>query len=456
MFYENKAGQAGVVLLLLAVLIAVSIITYGGDFEIKSDDSENTVNVPVKDHLNFWYSDESMGDYYLALCDRYFTQTGIRVTPICVSGVDYLMDISENSEAGMGPDVYELPNSSLWEADMLSAASEIPAEYFDKELYHKVTEQAVTCNDKRLGMPIYYETAFLICNNTYLQNYARDQIESQAGENLAEAAEGEPAEYTATAEEIRERVETYIPADFDQLKEFADNFDAPEGVRAVLGWDTNDVFFDFFVLGASINIAGKNGDDEDALEIVNGDSIDSMEAFQELTAFFSIDDEETVTYSAIRDAFCNGEFVFAIVGPDVLKYLDSAKAAGKFDYDYRVCALPNIKGNIPPAALSMTQCICVNSASEDVTGGLEFASFAAKEENAQLMYDLAGKLSPLKTAKNVHEGADRIQEEYARSVSAPKILSRSDYWMRLEIAFMQVQNGTNTKNAMKNLEKTLK
>lgn len=456
MFYENKAGQAGVVLLLLAVLIAMGIMASNADFYTAKDNDNTENNIAVKDRLSLWYTDETMGDYYLAVCDQYYNDTGIRVIPTCVSGIDFITDIADKAEIGEGPDIYETSNSSLWEADLLTVAAELSEDTLSNTDYPGTAIRAMTCNGRLLGVPLYYETAFLVCNRTYLKNYAKDQIESEAGENLAQAAEDgeQPGEHTATDEEIEERVKEYIPSSFEDLKEFADSFDAPEGVKAVLGWDTNDVFFDYFILGVSIDIAGENGDDETALEIVNSDSIDSMKAFQELTAFFSIDDEETVTYASIRDSFCKGEFVFAIVSPDVLRCLDDAMAAGNFDYEYQVCGIPNIRENIAPASLSMTQCLCINPYSEDVFGATNFAEYAVG--NPELLYDMSGKLSPMKSGVSVHPGADKILEEYERSVSAPKILSRSDYWMRLEIAFMQVQNGANPKNAMKNLEKTLK
>ena len=55
-----------------------------------------------------------------------------------------------------------------------------------------------------------------------------------------------------------EQLEAGIPANMDEMLAFADNYDAPENVEAVLRWDVSDIFYNyFFSIYVHISLVGE-------------------------------------------------------------------------------------------------------------------------------------------------------------------------------------------------------
>ena len=53
---------------------------------------------------------------------------------------------------------------------------------------------AATYHDKQIGYPFYFETSSFLYNKTYLEDWARAQIEAELDVAAAEAAEAELAQ----------------------------------------------------------------------------------------------------------------------------------------------------------------------------------------------------------------------------------------------------------------------
>ncbi len=125
---------------------------------------------------------------------------------------------------------------------------------------------------------------------------------------MSVAASGE-GESRFTAGQIEERMIKILPATIDDIREFADNYDAPEQVEGVFKWDVTDIFYNYFFVGGAINMGGEAGWDTDKIDIYNLDAIHNMRTYQELSQFFSIDTNE-ITYDTVLDEFMAGKMVF--------------------------------------------------------------------------------------------------------------------------------------------------
>ena len=127
---------------------------------------------------------------------------------------------------------------------------------------------------------------------------------------------------------LRKEHRSWVPQTIEDILAFADGYNAPEQVEAVFSWDVSDVFYNYFFLGNYVNVGGRGGDDETQIDIYNLDAIRCLEAYQELTQYFSIDPEE-VSYESVAQDFLDGKLVFTIATTDMVSRLEQASADGQ-------------------------------------------------------------------------------------------------------------------------------
>ena len=83
-----------------------------------------------------------------------------------------------------------------------------------------------------------------------------------------------------TEEQIEEKKAALVPATMDGILTFAESYEAPETVEAVFKWDVSDIFYNYFIVGASIDVGGINGDDSGIIDIYNQKVIVFSQGFQ--------------------------------------------------------------------------------------------------------------------------------------------------------------------------------
>ena len=212
----------------------------------------------------------------------------------------------------------------------------------------------MTYKDKLVAYPYYYKTSALLYNKTYLEAWTAEQLQKVAegdgeeatddtGEDAADNAdatgeEGDTGEIEATEDTLTvtpEQLEAGIPANMDEMLAFADNYDAPENVEAVLRWDVSDIFYNYFFVGNYMVVGGECGDDETAVDINNEAVKQCLEVYQNLNQFFYIE-SDSVSYDSVVQDFIDGKIVFTIATTDVLAKLKQAKEEGTFPYEYGI------------------------------------------------------------------------------------------------------------------------
>ena len=470
---NHRASLHSRILAVAALLAAAALLLY---FGIGSDRLAQLSPIPDnalvdKPTLNLWYTDESLTDFLAAAALDFSEESEVRVIPRLVSGLEYLESINEASlNTNMVPDVYIVGNDSLEKAWLSGLASEVrDTDYVTAENFPETALSAVTYQDHLIGYPFYYETSALVYNLTYLEEAAADQLQAEAdalagqeamaaldengepvqtdgsgeeaeadGETAADA-QTEETETEASDAQISERTQRLIPETIDDILSFADSYNAPEQVEAVFRWDVSDIFYNYFFIGNYVNVGGPQGDEEEQIDIYNLDAIRCLTAYQELTQYFSIDPEE-VNYESVAQEFLDGKLVFTIATTDMIARLEEAAADGSFPYEYSVARVPDINDELITRSLSVTNAVVVNGYSEKKDVANEFARYLT-ETAAQELYESSGKLPANTQISLPNEQAGIFAEEYAASVPIPKMMTTSNYWVQMEIAFTRVWNG---------------
>lgn len=434
-----------------------------------------------RETLYLWYTDEALTDYLNSVAVAYSEyQEDVRVVPVYTSGREYLETVNQASlHTEEVPDLYIVSNDSLEKAYLSGLASEVrlPEGVLPMEQWFPETAvRAVTYDDRQIAYPFYFETSCFLYNLTYLEDWARAQIEAEQDTAEAEEAQQqiddgqEPEEDTAdnggtdtengeetpgiSEDEVADRVRQALPDTIDDILAFADVYDAPEQVEAVFKWDVSDIFYNYFFVGDAIDVGGANGDQADSIDIYNENAIKSMRVYQDLNQFFSIDTKE-ISYDGVLQDFLDGKIVYTVATSDAISKIEAAKAEGNFAYEYGISILPGVSEEIDSASLSVTQCVVVNGYSEKKDMANDFAVYLS-EYASDMLYARTGKL-PVSDTGDTYEDANRnaFFEEYKSSVPMPKMIETSNFWVELEITFARIWEGEDANNGLKALSEKI-
>ncbi len=443
-----------------------------------------------KETLYLWYTDEALTSYLSSAAVAYNENHDVRVIPVLETGLEYLEKINKASLETNAPDMFIVGHDSLEKAYLAGLASEVePSQriIMDEE-YIGTGLKAATYKDKLIGYPFYFETSALLYNRTYLEDMAKGQLEAQIVLDAEEAGTLEPdatatptadtqaADASATGgqaqatgentvaedeletqfteEQIEAKIQELLPTTVEEIRTFADNYDAPEQVEGVFKWDVTDIFYNYFFVGNAINMGGEAGWDTAQIDIYNLNAIKSMRVYQELNQFFSIETSES-SYESILDEFMAGKMVFTMATTDAVFRLEHAQSDGLFDYEYGITLTPDINEEMKTRSLSVTNCVVINGYSENKEAANDFAYYLTTEYN-NILYARTGKVS---AAKNVDYGYDELNAfaaEYEKSISMPKMLETSNFWVQLEGAFSEIWNGADANEELRALSETMK
>ena len=490
---------------------AVAVVGLSG--KTISQEQEESIFTRGKETIYFWYTDEALTDYLGSAAVAYGEAHDVRVIPVLASGLEYLEEINKASiQSENMPDLYIISNDSLEKAFLAGLASPISEESWGeiKEEYPDAARLAVTYKNKTIGYPFYFETSSLLYNRTYLEEFARSQLEAerdaaegeaamadfeengpeeesqgnedaQAGESsqeggntqgdgtsqadadaqneggLQEGGEGFGEDGTEPDGEMEalvdERVKELLPSTIDDILNFANEYNAPEQVEAIFKWDVTDIFYNYFFAGNYMIVGGAAGDNTENMNIYNKDAIDCLKVYQALNQFFSIDTKE-ISYEKVLNDFMEGKIVYTVATTDAVAKLEEAKGNGDFAYEYSIAPVPDINEELLTRSLSVTNCVAVNGYSDKQELARDFARFLTCEYTDTL-YSRTGKVA---ARYGVDYGNINLQEfvnEYEVSVPMPKMVETSNFWVELEIAFAQIWDGADANDRLRQLSEQI-
>ena len=445
--------------------------------------------------LTLWYSDDALTEYLTSVALSFQQDQGIKVNIILKDGVQFLETINAVSVKPATerdeplPDLYITSHDNLLRAYLAGLASPItdPAGVVTDAMYPQTALDAVSCYDHYVGYPLYYETNFLLYNKTYMASIAQNKIEADADlaegmEATNELLENGPPEEEAETEtdavddvqtevseeemsdpmgeedavadpEVLEKLATMIPASIEDIKTFANNYDAPEAVESVFKWDVSDIFYNYFFVGNYMDVGGPHGDNAAIFNIYNSQAVESLREYQEMNQFFSID-TKVDSYDKILQDFIDGKMVFTVATTDAIKRIHEAQKAGDFEFEYGVSTLPDISSLLKARGLSVTDAVAVNGYSDKKPDANRFATYLVNYK-AQDLYAKSGKVSCSKAVEYEDAEISKTMDEYERSVPLPKMVEAANYWVQLEIAFTKVWNGADPDETLKELSDTI-
>lgn len=471
-------------LIVLFLICFLAVEFYVADQSLKAQENEFHGIIPAKDTLYLWYTDEDLTDYLNSAALDYYEQTDVRIVPKLTSALEYLENINEASlHQEEIPDLYIIGNDSLEKAYLAGLATEVtdPMETLNLTNYPSTALNAVTYQNKMVAYPYYFQTSIFVYNKTYLQDSARSMVQAElagTAENNDEFTElteeeiavlesegaminpqqGEMAQ-TLTEEEIQllveKKLEGMIPKTIDDILVMANEYDAPENVEAVFKWDNSDIFYNYFMVGNYITVGGETGDDATNISIYNLNAINCMKVYQNLNSFFSLSTEEEVVYQDIVQDFIDGKIVMTVATTDIIKKLEDAKAAGTFPYEYQVTTLPDISETYQSRGLSVTNALVVNGYCDNKEAANAFAQYLTFERGENL-YQRSAKISTKSSIQYENPQINACIQEYARSISIPKMLETSNYWVALEITFDKIWSGENVNQKMKEFSEQIR
>lgn len=490
---------------------AVAVVGLSG--KTISQEQEESIFTRGKETIYFWYTDEALTDYLGSAAVAYGEAHDVRVIPVLASGLEYLEEINKASiQSENMPDLYIISNDSLEKAFLAGLASPISEESWEeiKEEYPDAARLAVTYKNKTIGYPFYFETSSLLYNRTYLEEFARSQIEAERDAAEGEAAmadfeengpeeEGQGNEGAQTSEGSQEggdtqgdgtsqadadaqnedslqeggegsgedgtepdgemealvdaRVKELLPSTIDDILNFANEYNAPEQVEAIFKWDVTDIFYNYFFAGNYMIVGGAAGDNTANMNIYNKDAIDCLKVYQALNQFFSIDTKE-ISYEKVLNDFMEGKIVYTVATTDAVARLEEAKGNGDFVYEYSIAPVPDINEELLTRSLSVTNCVVVNGYSDKQELARDFARFLTCEYTDTL-YSRTGKVA---ARYGVDYGNINLQEfvnEYEVSVPMPKMVETSNFWVELEIAFAQIWDGADANDRLRQLSEQI-
>lgn len=457
------------------LVIAMTVLTaLAGNIE--SGQTETAGLFQKKENIVIWYTDDALSDYLAGAALKYYEENDVRVTPVLVSGLQYLEQIHDAQMSGEGaPDLYIISNDTLEKAYLSGLAAQItdPEGMVNASHYSDAALHAVTYENKLLGYPLYFETSIFLYNETYLTDMAVKTIEAEqnaaegeAAMEMVEAAESD-AELEALAndngatsvsdiseEQIKEKKEALVPVTMDGILTFADSYDAPEMVEAVFKWDVSDIFYNYFIVGDSISVGGINGDDAGTIDIYNQKSVECMTLYQQLNQFFSID-TKAVTYDSVLSEFMEGKIVFTVATTDAIGKLEKGKKDGTFAYEYGITAIPAVSDTLASKSLSVTNAAVINGFSKNGALANDFASYLVRNQTEEF-YTMTDKIPSRYDVTYENPAISVALSEYGTSVPVPKMMQTSNFWAQLEIAFTRIWTGSDVNEILSDLDERIK
>ncbi|SHJ06142.1 sugar ABC transporter substrate-binding protein [Parasporobacterium paucivorans] len=398
-----KTRNSGLVIMLICTVIFMCIaVIYSNNrknAEIKLEESGGeTIVVDSGADLIIWYNDSSLVPYIEESAYRY--SSGLNIDLVQVSTLDYLEKINEFNLEGKGmPDIYIVDSEMLQKAYMagLTSTNEDPA--YSEQNYSKTALAAASCDGGLVAYPFYFDTAYMVYNKAYAAN---------------------------------------APKTFDEILNFASSFDAAATgtVENILRWDAKSLLYNYGFIGSYINLGGENGDDQTIVDLNNENLIASLNYYQALSQYFSID-INTVSSDSVLQEFTQGRTVYSILGVSALSALNES------GINYGIAVYPDLTETLKSRSLSATTVAVVNPYSKHLEKAQKFVNYITYEHAGDL-YGQTGLMASRKFESYEIPGMEMIMKQYAQSASLPKLISASDFWVQLQNMLNNVWKGMDT------------
>lgn len=433
-------------LLSMFIILAMTAVALLGDLfpghsliEAESERDKDEV-------LTVWYTDSYLDEYIRNAAVVFEEKSGVKVVPTKVSGLEYLEAIQKATiDDGYGPDVFVLSSESLEKAYLSGLCYELKDSHrvLNSSYFPEVSLDAISYSDSKLGYPLLFECSVFLYNKTLL-NQIVDTYNENAQVTGNDYGEGsvDDSEENAGAEFVPVIAEEILPTSIVGILEFALKYTLPEGCESYFKWCVSDVLYDYWFAGAYMNVGGEKGDDRDDINLYSTDSIYCLRVFQDFKQFFSMDDAQAYKYEDLLTEFEEGRLLFMTADTDVINKLESDRKneTNPFIYEYGISSIGMLNNTLKSKGLSVTKIVSVNGMSEHKEKAEDFAKFLAVDYSPNL-YSRTGKLACNYQKEYQYPQIEDAVRTYENSVSLPKIVETSNFWVLTEMVYTKAWDG---------------
>ena len=452
---------------ILLLLISTAALLFGDSYGVIKKGLTEEEQF-YKNAMVLWYTDPQYEDYLRDAAVTYENKTGIKVITTEVSDVNYLENIQKATIDGVkAPDLFLLTNDTLEKAVLSGLAGECkdPKHALNSANYANAGLRAVTYRDLYYGYPLSYETSVIVYNESALEQIVQNaDALAQSGETtdgftladdvLQEILAQQSKEMSYEEQlQLEARAKEILPTSVVGILDFANHYSLPGDMESYFTWDTKDVLYNYWFAGAYLNVGGENCDRSEDINIYNEQALYSLKIFQDFKNFFSMDDE-SLSYESTINSFIERKSLFTVAGTDIISKLEKAKADDLFEDEYDILPIGMLNSNLSSRGLSVTTMVCVNGLGEEKSVAEDFAAFVTTEYASNL-YARCEKMSAAHLDEYPYPQMETIEDCYETSVSLPKMVETTNYYIIAEMCFSNIWDGCDVNEELKNLSETV-
>lgn len=382
--------------------------------------------------LTCWYTSDTDKAWLEGAAAEFEKKYGAKVSLVYYDGVSFFSDMNQANQNGEGPDVYLIGNDELEFARNSGMVEENSA--FDKEFwenYPKVSQNAVTFQEKQYGYPIYFDTYCLVYDA-----------------NLLETA----------------------PASINDILAFLDEYEDTGSTKAIFRWDVADSYINTMFLASYANLFGENGDEPKSFKINDEKSVAAMEYFQSLSAYLWMN-KNNISHDTVMNRIKDGTLVLGLCKSDILPTLyemnqskdktegsegseEGEEESNQEETNYQISYVPSLTEELSSTTFSTTYAAFVNPYAKDMARGNQFALFLSYAY-ADKQYAGNGKLPVINQKDKFDKMQSLIYAQYLNSKPVPKVMVLGDYLAESSIAFDAIWDGEDAKEWLDKLQEVM-
>jgi len=317
--------------------------------------------------LKLWMDNDEYNQRIVEAWNKVYPD--IELTVENVGTTDARGKLELDGPAGVGADVFVMAHDGVAIAaeSGLILENDVFADYV-KENFMDVAVKAASYKDKIYGFPLTIKTIALF--------YNKDLVDKP--------------------------VETW-----DEMFEFAKEFNNPSANKFALVWQANEPYFAHgFLAGYGYKMFGPNMDDKNQLGWDTPEAIEGMKFYQRLKEIYPVPSQDA-TWDAMTSLFSSGEVPYAITGPWSIKDFKNAGV------NFGIVKLPKLPNGNYPITFSTVDVACVSSYTKYPNAAKLLAKFLSSEEGLQIMYETKYELpASLKAQETIF-----MQDEYLKGVA---------------------------------------
>ncbi len=358
-----------------------------------------------------WYIGDEYGDYFEQVSATY--RSGVDIDFQQKSSLEFFENIDKlNRSDERAPDIYIIDSELLEKACYAGLAKENSyLDLYTTENYSDIALASSIYNNILYAYPLFFRTSFLVINTDYV---------------------------------------TDVPATFEDITTYAEEFDTSEfeAFENVLKWDTNNLLYNYGFVGSYIDIGGIYGDDETIVDIDRDNLLLSLEYYQSLSQYFSINIDK-VNDDSVVDEFIEGKTAFILTGIEGLKKIEDS------EINYAVSEYPEISEELSTTTMSATKIIVVNPYSDNIESAEQIAKYMSYDFS-NMIYEYTG--SVMGTREYLEYESETIAEvmkQYANSKSLPKLMDRLDLYIHLGNTLNNIWSGDDVETSLEALEESI-